>query len=104
MQNAACTVVEALSGKSFVNNLFGKALIDNSLGARWLFPEPKELKVVPRVCKYEILDDDWKDVGLNEEQRVSTRSIILVCVCFFLMRGSPPFLLLLCINLPFHFS
>jgi hypothetical protein len=78
MQAAASAVVDALFGtKSFVNNLFGKSYLDNSLGARWLFPEPKDLEGYVFIREYDLSPDEWVDKGLNEEQRVRTTHCLL---------------------------
>jgi hypothetical protein len=80
MQAAASTVVDAFYSKPFVNSLFtGQALPSVvEIGTKWLFPEPKDVEGVLMIWNGEIMEHEWVDTGLNQEQRVGVHSICSV--------------------------
>lgn len=80
MQAATSTVVDAFFSKPFVNSFFtGKPLQDSiGVGTKWLFPEPKDVEGEFVICHSDIMEHEWVDAGLNQEQRVSVLDLIEV--------------------------
>jgi hypothetical protein len=78
MQAATSTVVDAFYNKPFVNSFFTgqtpRATV--GVGTKWLFPEPKDVEGEILICHGEIMEHEWVDAGLNQEQRVSKSEII----------------------------
>lgn len=72
MQAATSTVVDAFFSKPFVNSFFtGQALRDTAgVGTKWLFPQPKDVEGEFTMWKGDIMENEWIDGGLNQEQRV----------------------------------
>jgi hypothetical protein len=73
MQAATSMVVDAFFSKPFVNSFFtGQALRGTvGVGTKWLFPEPKDIGGEVAIWNGEIMEHEWIDTGLNQEQRVS---------------------------------
>ena len=62
MEAAATTVAKVLNSEEPGTNL----------ARQWIFPEPKDFLDAPsRKWPDDVKDDQWLDVGLNAEQRVS---------------------------------
>jgi hypothetical protein len=76
MQAATSTVVDAFFSKPFVNSFFtGQALRGTvGVGTKWLFPQPKDIEGEMTIWNGEIMEHEWFDAGLNQEQRVSSTS------------------------------
>jgi hypothetical protein len=72
MQAATSTVVDAFFSKPFVNSFFtGQALRGTvGVGTKWLFPQPKDVEGELAIWNGEIMEHEWVDAGLNQEQRV----------------------------------
>lgn len=73
MHAATNTVVDAFFSKLSVNSFFtGQRIRDStSVGTKWLFPEPHDAEGEFVVWSGEIMEAEWIDNGLNQEQRVS---------------------------------
>lgn len=78
MQAATGNAVDAFFSKEFVSSFFTGQPLRNTVGVgtKWLFPKPNDVKGQFTLNDNGILEHEWIDGGLNEEQRVSYSSDI----------------------------
>jgi len=74
-----------------VSNVLTSAEIGTNLARQWIFPDPEDFTNGPSVMLLngEIKEEQWKDKGLNEEQRVS-RPIQFMKATDLFFRGLSP--------------
>jgi hypothetical protein len=82
MQAATSTVVDSFFSKPLVNSFFtGQTLRSTvGVGAKWLFPEPRDVEGEFTIWNGEIMEHEWVDIGLNQEQRVSDYELIKAAI------------------------
>lgn len=78
MQEATSTVVGAHPTSGDLTT--GKQAVRTAgIGTRWLFPQPDDVERIPVTLGQDILEHEWIDPGLNQEQRVGP-SLTFCCI------------------------
>jgi len=75
MQAASSEIFEALIKQPDAGYFLpGETPWTGGIGRKWLFPEPNDIGAGLQPIAEEILEEEWIDQGLNDEQRVSIDS------------------------------